>query len=72
MPTLIHPASFTPETPLFEVLRDPRGREIVSRHLPDLVHSSTLHTLHSYPVGLVLETESGEPPLDAERSAPGS
>ncbi|MFD3443212.1 DUF5605 domain-containing protein [Microbacteriaceae bacterium 4G12] len=59
MPTLTQPTAFTPETPLFEVLRDPRGREIVSRHLPDLVHSSTLHTLHGYPVGLVLETEAG-------------
>lgn len=58
MPALTQPARFTADTPLFEVLRDPRGHEIVSRHLPGLVHSSTLHTLHGYPVGLVLETET--------------
>ncbi|KQQ06395.1 alpha-L-rhamnosidase [Rathayibacter sp. Leaf185] len=42
---------------MFEVLRDPRGHEIVERHLPGLAHSSILHTLHSYPVGLVVDTE---------------
>ncbi len=31
---------------------------MVSRHLPELVHSSILHTLHSFPIGLVVETES--------------
>jgi hypothetical protein len=59
LPTLTQPAPFTPETPLFEVLQDPRGHEVVSRHLPGLVHSSTLHTLHGYPIGIVLETEAG-------------
>jgi hypothetical protein len=59
LPALTHPAPFTAQTPLFEVLHDHRGYEIVSRHLPGLVHSSTLHTLHGYPVGLVLETEAG-------------
>ncbi|PJJ70643.1 uncharacterized protein DUF4038 [Diaminobutyricimonas aerilata] len=59
MPTLTHHAPFTAETPLFEVLRDPRGHEVVSRHLPGLVGSAILHTLHSYPVGLVVETEAG-------------
>lgn len=67
MAALIHPAPFTAETPLFEVLRDPRGFEIVSRHLPGLVHSSTLHTLHGYPLGLVLETEGGLQDDPAER-----
>lgn len=48
---------FSRETRLFEVLRDPRGHEIVERRLPGLVHSSILHTLHSYPIGLVVDTE---------------
>ncbi|MDN4463138.1 DUF5605 domain-containing protein [Microbacterium aurantiacum] len=42
-----------------DVLRDPRGHEVIARHLPGLVRSSILHTLHGYPVGLVLETEAG-------------
>lgn len=51
--------AFTPDTPLYQVLRDPRGREIVDRHLPGLTGSSILHTLHSFPIGLVLRTEPG-------------
>lgn len=62
----VPPVSFTRETPLFEVLRDPRGLAVVSRHLPDLPHSATLHTLHGYPVGLVLETEGA---LQSDRAA---
>ena len=45
---------FSRETRLFEVLRDPRGHAIVERRLPGLVHSSILHTLHGYPIGLVV------------------
>ncbi|TDX81290.1 uncharacterized protein DUF4038 [Rathayibacter sp. PhB151] len=48
---------FSRETRLFEVLRDPRGHAIVERRLPGLVHSSILHTLHGYPIGLVVDTE---------------
>ena len=58
MPALTQTDSFTAETPLFEVLRDPRGHAVVARHLPALVRSSILHTLHGYPLGLVLETEA--------------
>lgn len=50
--------SFTRETPLVHVLRDPRGKAAVSRHLPGLVSSSVLHTLHSYPIGLVIDTDA--------------
>ncbi|SMH50928.1 Protein of unknown function [Rathayibacter oskolensis] len=53
---------FSRATRLMEVLRDPRGHAIVERHLPGLVRSSILHTLHSYPVGLVVDTEES---LDA-------
>lgn len=69
MAALTRPAPFTAATPLFEVLQDPRGFEIVARHLPGLVHSSTLHTLHAYPIGLVLETEGGLEGDPPERAA---
>jgi hypothetical protein len=49
---------FTAETPLFEILHDPRGKAAVERHLPGLVTSSILHTLHGFPVGLVVDTET--------------
>ncbi|WKK72516.1 DUF5060 domain-containing protein [Rathayibacter oskolensis] len=62
MPHTTTAERFSRETRLFEVLRDPRGHEIVERHLPGLAHSSILHTLHSYPVGLVVDTEES---LDA-------
>jgi hypothetical protein len=57
-PASTPPVPFTADTPLFEILRDPRGHEVVSRHLPALVRSSILHTLHGYPVGLVVDTEA--------------
>ena len=60
---------FTAETPLYTVLRDPRGRELVAAALPQLVGSSILHTLHGYPVGLVVATEQGlqdDPAAQAE------
>jgi hypothetical protein len=44
-------------TSLFDVLRDPRGREIIARNCPEIVASSILHTLHGYPVGLIVDTE---------------
>jgi hypothetical protein len=54
--------SFTPETPLYEILRDPRGKSVIERYLPGLVSSSVLHTLHGFPVGLIVDTEAA---LDA-------
>jgi hypothetical protein len=50
--------SFDAETPLFEILHDPRGKEIIERYLPGLVTSSVLHTLHGFPVGLIIDTEA--------------
>ncbi|MFP7761952.1 DUF5605 domain-containing protein [Marisediminicola sp. LYQ134] len=52
------PPVFDRSTPLFEVLRTPEGHAVVSRYLPELVGSSVLHTLHGYPIGLVVDTES--------------
>lgn len=56
-------SNFTTQTPLFEILKHPRGKAIIERHLPRLVSSSILHTLHGFPVGLVVETE---PTLDGD------
>lgn len=50
--------AFSGETPLFEILQDPRGKAVVQRYLPAVVSSSILHTLHGFPVGLVAGTES--------------
>ena len=47
--------TFTAETPLFEVLRHPLGRRLISDTVPGLVDSPVLHTLHAYPVGLVID-----------------
>ena len=57
---------FTPETPLHQVLADPRGRDAVAAVLPGLVGSAILHTLHGYPVGLVVATEDS---LDEDAKA---
>ncbi|HLT68262.1 MAG TPA: DUF5605 domain-containing protein [Microbacterium sp.] len=51
------PTNFTHDTPLFAVLADPRGHAVVADALPDLVGSAILHTLHGYPVGLIIRTE---------------
>jgi len=62
------PEAFTAATPLMHVLADPRGRAAVGRVLPDLVSSSILHTLHGYPIGLVVDTEpafAGDPAAGA-------
>ena len=56
MPTTTR--AFSAETPLFEILQDPRGKGVVQRYLPGLVSSSILHTLHGFPIGLVADTES--------------
>jgi len=53
----------TLDTPLYEVLTHPRGHAVVARALPGVVGSATLHTLHGYPVGLVIATEDA---LDRE------
>ncbi|WP_044441159.1 DUF5605 domain-containing protein [Agreia bicolorata] len=53
---------FTRNTPLFHVLRDPRGHDAVERYLPGLVMSSTLHTLHGFPIGLIADTEESLTP----------
>jgi hypothetical protein len=56
------PVRFDASTPLMRVLADPRGHEIVERHLPDLVSSSILHTLHGFPIGRVVGTEDALAP----------
>ena len=53
------PTSFTPETPLFAILADPRGHDVVAGAIPHLIGSANLHTLHGYPIGLIADTEEG-------------
>jgi hypothetical protein len=50
-------ATFTAATPLFEVMRDPAGHEILAHHVPELTANPLLHTLYHYPLGLILGTE---------------
>ncbi|WAH98534.1 DUF5605 domain-containing protein [Arthrobacter sp. MMS18-M83] len=50
-------ATFTASTPLFEVMRDPAGHEILARHVPELPANPLLHTLYHYQLGLILGTE---------------
>ncbi len=50
-------ATFTANTPLFEVMRDPAGHEILASHVPDLAANPLLHTLYHYQLGLILGTE---------------
>ncbi|MCM6764477.1 DUF5605 domain-containing protein [Rathayibacter sp. ZW T2_19] len=57
MPHATTTERFSRATRLYEVLHDPRGHAVVEHHLPGLVRSSILHTLHSYPIGLVVDTE---------------
>lgn len=49
--------TFTPTTPLFEVMRDPSAHGIISKELPELANNPILHTLYHYPLGLILGTE---------------
>ncbi|WP_422935782.1 DUF5605 domain-containing protein [Sinomonas sp. P47F7] len=49
--------NFTPETPLFEVMRDPRAHQVIAAELPELAGNPILHTLYHYPLGLILSTE---------------
>ena len=49
--------TFTPLTPLFEVMRDPSAHEIISEEIPELAANPILHTLYHYPLGLILGTE---------------
>jgi hypothetical protein len=50
-------ATFTATTPLFEVMRDPAGHEILAHHVPELAANPLLHTLYHYQLGLILGTE---------------
>ncbi|MFE4544321.1 DUF5605 domain-containing protein [Arthrobacter sp. NPDC056727] len=50
-------ATFTAQTPLFDVMRDPAGHEILASHVPDLAANPLLHTLYHYQLGLILGTE---------------
>ena len=50
-------ATFTATTPLFEVMRDPAGHEILAHHVPELAANPLLHTLYHYQIGLILGTE---------------
>ncbi|MFF2315192.1 DUF5605 domain-containing protein [Arthrobacter sp. NPDC058097] len=50
-------STFTPTTPLFEVMRDPSAHGIISKELPELANNPILHTLYHYPLGLILGTE---------------
>lgn len=50
-------STFTLTTKLVEVIRDPRGSRVIEQFMPDLLRSPVLHTLLSYPVGLVVGTE---------------
>ncbi|WP_350001317.1 DUF5605 domain-containing protein [Pseudarthrobacter sp. WHRI 8279] len=49
--------TFTPTTPLFEVMRDPSAHGIISKEIPELANNPILHTLYHYPLGLILGTE---------------
>lgn len=50
-------ATFTATTPLFEVMRDPAGHDILAHHVPELAANPLLHTLYHYQLGLILGTE---------------
>jgi hypothetical protein len=50
-------ATFTAQTPLFDVMRDPAGHEILASHVPGLAANPLLHTLYHYQLGLILGTE---------------
>jgi hypothetical protein len=57
--TMSDPVRFTSATPLYEVLRDPAGSDVLDRLAPSIPASTLLHTFHGQPVGLVLATEEG-------------
>jgi hypothetical protein len=50
-------ATYTATTPLFEVMRDPAGHEILAHDVPELAANPLLHTLYHYQLGLILGTE---------------
>lgn len=51
--------TFDADTALWDVLRDRTAAAVLRRHAPSIVESTLLHTFHSQPLGLVLETEEG-------------
>ena len=60
--------TFTPTTPLFEVMRDPSAHGIISKEIPELANNPLLHTLYHYPLGLILDTEERLRTDDARRA----
>ncbi|WP_120522626.1 DUF5605 domain-containing protein [Arthrobacter celericrescens] len=60
--------TFTPTTPLFDVMRDPSAHEIISAEIPELAANPILHTLYHYPLGLILSTEERLRGDDARRA----
>jgi hypothetical protein len=50
-------ATYTATTPLFEVMRDPAGYDIIASYVPELAANPLLHTLYHYQLGLILGTE---------------
>lgn len=71
--------TFGARTALWDVLRDPSAADVLRRHAPSIVGSTLLHTFHSQPLGLVLDTEEELSTADREavlaelaQIAPGS
>lgn len=49
--------AFTSTSSLFDVMSNPSAREIISSEIPELANNPLIHTLHRYPLGLILSTE---------------
>lgn len=56
---------FNADSVLMDVLRDRNASSVLRRHARSMVESTLLHTYHSLPLGLVLDTEKGL--TDADR-----